>query len=524
MSGKNTLSNEMQKLNAGLEQHKAGNLSAAESLYTEALAINPNSADSLYFLALIKIDLQKNTEARHYLEKLLTIAPNFTDAYSLLGDILFDIKDYKTAIEHYHTALRSDPDNPELLFNIGMCYFLEYPKGEKNPSKGYIERVVELCPDYAEAHARLAGIFIREGNIEKASSYNAKALDLDPNLAEGYFNSARISVEKNDIKTALQSYNKILTLDPGNKKAVYLVSEAHLTIGNFEEGWDGFQNIADYHSWFYLRDRSKLWQGEPLDGKRMYVYAGGGGFGDTIMCSRYIRNLKEMGATVICQTGEPLVRLIENSQLGADLVIANDSVHEDDFDYHSSFYCLLPHFRPSYQTDNYRDGYLLADHKKTQEYKEKYFNNPDLKVGVFWASSNRDWRSLNLQDFYPLCRLQGVKVYSLQKGDGIEDLDELPPDITVTDLGRTFEDFSDTAAAIKNLDLVISVDSSVIHLSGSLGKHALLLLPYRPDFKWQLTAKDSYWYSSVEIIRQQNSKSWQNCIDDVITRISLLIK
>ena len=226
--------------------------------------------------------------------------------------------------------------------------------------------------------------------------------------------------------------------------------------------------------------------------KTIYVYAEQG-FGDTIMFSRYIPLLENISKKVIFRPQVQLKELFENNF--PNVKILDDSIADEDiqFDAHIPLLSLPLMFKTDLSSIPFSEGYLKADPDKINFYKNKYFCNEKYKIGIFWNADHRyvPEKSISLSYFYRFAQLQNIELYSLQKGYGREQLKDLPDSIKITDMGAGFNDYSDTAAAIANLDLLITVDTSVAHLAGAMNKPRLVIASCRTEWRWMLDREDT---------------------------------
>jgi len=295
----------------------------------------------------------------------------------------------------------------------------------------------------------------------------------------------------------------------------------YLLSGNFKRGWEEYEWRLKTISVLPLK-KSK-WTGGTLKDRIILVHSEQG-FGDTFQFVRYLPLLHEKFSAkkVLFLPPEGLEQLLRESELGAKILDA--SISEEAIDYDTNIHLLsLPRiFKTDLENIPYgRKRYFKANEKKVASYKKGYFRTNKLKVGIFWQGSpglklDRH-RSVPLHHFYPLCRLPDVKIYSLQKGHGIEQLEDLPEGGEITNLGETFKDFADTAAAIENLDIVITVDTAIGHLSGGLGKKTWILLPSYMEWRWHPGIDYSPWYKDVKLFRHKElgRKDW----DEMMHRV-----
>jgi len=187
-------------------------------------------------------------------------------------------------------------------------------------------------------------------------------------------------------------------------------------------------------------------------------------------------------------------------------------------------YCL----KANSENVPFKDKYLKVDPEKVDYYRKKYFQTDKFKVGIFWQGRKEykddNNRSIPLEYFLKLSQIKDVKLFSFQKGYGIEQLEDISERIEIINLGETFNDFLDTAAAIENLDLFITIDTSVAHLSAALNKPTWILLSYVPEWRWGLTGETSYWYNSVELFRQRDPGNWDELLNRVTKKLNNILR
>jgi len=320
-----------------------------------------------------------------------------------------------------------------------------------------------------------------------------------------------------------ESINKIISNlgepEKLNHADKMLLGISNLLLGNFETGWKYFEHrdgciIPD----FVKTTNIPAWNGESLEDKTIFVYFSDG-YGDTLQFVRYLPILNAMGAKVLCFTQPELTDLLRQSDLKAKF--------SSDFpiaDYHVSL-MSLPYFLKA-RLDNipFKSGYIKAPPEKVKYYKDNYFNNKKFKIGIVWQCRNLDddgrFRTIHdISLINNLPKIEGIEIYSLQKSKGTLELDEQIKESGFIDIGQTFKDWTDTAAAVENMDLIICVDTSVGHLAGAMGKPTWFLLPCLPDWRWLLDTNKSYWYDSVKLFRQTEPYKWDDVINQVYTEL-----
>ena len=293
------------------------------------------------------------------------------------------------------------------------------------------------------------------------------------------------------------------------------------------EGWKEYQRRYDDLDTINYPYYSKktLWDGSSFAGKTLFVRYQQG-LGDNIQFVRYLSMVKERGGTVIYETKKPLTDLLRRLGGIDELVAAScNGRPAASFDLHVSLLDLPRVFGTTIETIPSNVPYLYAYPAKVESWRNRIVRK-DLTVGIVWAGGaahrNDRNRSCTLADFAPLAEIDGIQLYGLQKGNGSKQADMSSDEIIVRNLGEEFEDFTDTAAAIENMDLVVSVDTSVLHLAGAMGKPVWALLPFAPDWRWMLKRQDSPWYPTMRLFRQKSPGCWSDVFDGVKKGLQVL--
>jgi hypothetical protein len=241
------------------------------------------------------------------------------------------------------------------------------------------------------------------------------------------------------------------------------------------------------------------------------------GFGDTIQFCRYAPLVAERGATVMVECQPPLVALLKSLAGVKQVVPRGDPL--PDFDVHCPLLGLPLRFGTTVETIPARVPYLHADERRVARWREKIGQGVGVRVGIAWAgaagNANDQRRSLTLSSFAPLAQIEGVRWYSLQKGDAAKQTEHPPQGMHLFDFTSDLNDFADTAALVANLDLLVCVDTAVAHLGGALGKPVWTLLPFCPDWRWMLGREDSPWYPTMRLSRQPARGDWLSVLQRV---------
>lgn len=517
--------NILENLNIALKLHQEGSLQQAESIYKQVLEADPCNPDALHLLGLIFNSNKDFNNAKNYIEKAISISPSL-NYYVSLAKVYTCQNNIAEAINCYKTILSLKPDFVEVYNTLGNL--LSDLNRTDEATECYLD-AIKIKPDYVEAYYNLGNTLLKNDNIEAAKSFYIHALTLKQDYAEAYYNLGVTFHFENNVQEAIKHYEKAISLKPDYLEAYYSLATAYLIEKNFEKGWKVYRQLRHLKQEKFKIEESLLktqWQGESLEGKTIYVYHEQGS-GDTIFCARYLPVLNSMGAKVICKPQAGLEKLFRQSGLMAEII--DNHIDESDltFDTHIPMYYLLSILNVNKDNIPLTSGYLKADKEKVEYYKKKFFNNDKFKVGIVWQGSpdfkNDKKRSVSLEQLYSLANISNIKLYSLQKGVGEEQLLRLPDSMEIPGLGSSFSDFSDTAAAINNLDLIISVDTSIAHLAGALGKATWMLVPYAPDWRWFLNTDECIWYKSLKLFRQTEPGNWPEVIDKIHKSLDTLV-
>lgn len=438
------------------------------------------------------------------------------DAYYRIGVLLQDHNELDEAIKSYEKAIAVDPYMADAYYNSGVAY---QKKGMLQEAIASYQRVLDLNPNHEKANLNF-GISLKDmGQYDAAGKYFERAVQINPEYDIAYYNMGNISYFKGRFEEARQLYEKAVAITPEYADAHWNIALIDLLLGNYKDGWKGYEWRWRIEGLDLKREMSiPLWDGADISGKRLIIVAEQG-FGDTIQFVRYIPMVRERGVQVFFQCQKELIPLLQNLRDIHEVCEFGSPLPETDF------YCHLLSLPCIFDTtlENIPSSipYILSFEFQIKKWEERITNNADkLKVGIVWAGNQelaRPYydRSCTLQDFLPLIGSEDVAFYSLQKGDAASELNENPGSSKVIDYTEEIHDFSDTAGLLHNLDLVISVDTAVAHLTGAIGKPVWTLLPFIPDWRWMLDRNDSPWYPTMRLFRQPSPGDWKSVISEV---------
>ena len=449
------------------------------------------------------------------------------------------------AIKSYQQIIRIDPSHHEVFFNLGLVLL---KVGKISAAVNSISISIKIKPDFYAGYLKLAEIYEKQKMFDEADKYFQLALNSNPNsydlqndyglflkrtnqyeLSEKIFrqlvnsepeipkyhgNLANVLQKQLKIDEALSYYNKAIELEPNYYEAIFSRSLVLLQAGKYIKGWNDYE-VRWRLPYLKMKQLPKpLWQGEDISGKKLLVW-NEQGFGDTIQMYRFLKILQEMNIHVIFQCQQELFRLFDENEM-QDQLILEPNFDIIEYDFHVPMMSLPNILKIASNNIPLSKGYL--------EYHDNAlpFNTQKnkLNIGFVWKGnvkfSNDINRSLSLEYFKQLSQNEHIQLYSMQFGDNPE-LKQFP---AIIDLSKMIGDFHDLAKIIKNLDLIISVDTATIHLAGALGKKSFLLLPFSPDWRWGLEQSVSSWYDSVKIFRQKSPGDWHSVFDVIIPELN----
>lgn len=507
------------KLNKAINFYIKKDYYNAEKLIKLILQENNKIAEAWYYWALIACNFKKNVIALELINKAISLKPieQFVISKCI---ILYNLEDYKELEKNSIALIKINP-SAQNYSNLGVAYTRQ---GEFDKAIACSQEAIALSPTFVPAYNNWGLALKNKNKYEEAINYYLKGLKLNPDFVDLNYNIAICYKDTMQFDKAIEFYQKTLELNPNYSDAYLNLSIAYLLNKNFKEGFD-----------FYEKRYIKLvepcpsvkkpkWNGELLEGKTIYVLCEQG-YGDSIQFIRFIKDLKKFGATKIlfkCQEG--LEQLFKESNLNIEIIKQSTPDEELNFDYYTLLLSLPYHLKINEYNIHSRTQYLKANKKKVSTYKRKYFNNNKYKIGIVWQGSpthkGDNKRSLSLENFYPIFDFQNVQFYSLQKDYGSEQLINLPQNYNIINISESFENYSDTAAAIENLDLVITIDSSVAHLAGALGKEVWIILPEELEWRWFLDEDLTVWYSSARLFRPEFNKNRSKVIDRILEALN----
>lgn len=511
--------------NLGLALMEKGQAQTAANVYRRALQLDPALAETHNNLGYALRELGFPEQAVNHYQHAVTLHPNHAEAWNNLGTALSALEHLDEAVAAYQRALAIRPDFAMALNNLGLI--LQQRK-QLDESIALHLRALEIQPNLAEAHSNLSLAYTRQGKHQEALTSCRKALEIK-RTPEFLNNLGTLLKDEGNYGQAESCYRQAIELKPDYVEAHFNLALIHLVWGDFRQGWNEYE--WRYHPGRNVNDRVKLpalrqpmWQGEALAGKTLLIYPEQG-FGDIIQFCRFTKQLKQAGICIWLAAPPELDALLHTLPWVDRVISRNQEILEAKFDYWTFVMSLPKYLAGTLDAIPANTPYLFADPAKTAAWRKRLSTTIGdcRRIGLVWAgrpTHNKDSsRSMRLADLAPLAALPNACFVSLQKGE--RSMEAAPTGMELLHLGSELKDFSDTAALLEALDLLICVDTSVAHLAGALGKPAWVLLPYVPDWRWLLEREDTPWYPTLRLFRQPASGDWANVLERVAVELAI---
>ena len=440
----------------------------AVKCFEKAAALEPKSAPARVNLAKLLHEKGEVARAEIALSQAIALDPNYAAAWSELGMIRLEQSNAADALPMLQNADRLRPGDGETLNNVGIAHLA---LGQFDEAIASLRQAVELLPNLAAAHTNLGNALHEAGMFDAAKQSHARAIEIQPDFAEAHFN----------------------------------LGIAQLLTGDFERGWKEYAHRAP--SPLEPKDRPR-WDGSPLARKTILLYPEQG-MGDTIQFIRFAPALKAQGARVVFGCPAPLIRLL-GTCAGIDQILP-DRAPLPPVDCYAPLLSLPGLLGVNPTTTPAEVPYIFPPSAMIEDWRARLAGVAGFRVGIAWQGNPKHkgdrQRSVPLEQFEPLAQMEGVRLVSLQQGFGVEQIAARAGRLQVHDPGD-LPDFLETAALMRCLDLVVTVDSAIAHVAGALGVPAWVMLPRVPDWRWLLDREDTPWYPSVRLFRQERMGEW----------------
>lgn len=556
------------KLEQALDEQRRGNLDRAKELYREILKKDPNNFDATHLLGVIHYqkkdfetavklikkslefrpdeksalnnlgnalsDLKKYDESIRCFTKAISRDENYVDAYSNRALSYFQLENYRESFLDAERALKINPNHPSAIFTKAM---LKKQWGMYDDAQSLFLKYLEYKPNHPDALNNLCLIFRETGNIDKALDYANKTITLYPKFPEAFSNRGLIKKEFRDYHGALKDLQTAVSLKPDLWEGLWNQAAIYLMLGHFEKGWElyEYRRYVKAYKYHFPNLPDPVWTGkESIKNKKIFVYSEQG-LGDCIHFCRYVKKVAELGAEVYVGASKGLENLFKQLE-GAHVIIDEKSM-VPLMDFQVSMLSLPNVFKTTEETIPWDGPYLFADKTESLKWKEKLSSYKRKRIGIVWASGYREefpeLLIAYLRKTMPFEMLEGLQgldadLFSLQKGNPSEEnfkkiQQEGNDKLGIVNLADDIKSFSDTAAIIENLDVVISVCTSTAHLAAAMGKPTYILIEYDACWRWLLDKETTNWYPSAKLIRQVSPGNWESVMQQLRPKLENFI-
>jgi tetratricopeptide (TPR) repeat protein len=499
----------------GILLRHTGRDAEAEESFRRAIRLRPDFAPAHVNLGVLLLDRERLDEATAAFERAHRLRPAAADTHYYLGAVARERYQRDAAEAAFNRALALDPRHAAALSMLGI---LRQEAGQLAEAEQLFRRAVAADPAYVEARINLGAVLSRQRRDAEALALAEETLALAPNSADAVNNRGTLWEVEADFDQALAWYERALALDPLHPDANFNHGRLLLHLDRWAEGWEGYEwrlkNKRQKRAFF----RSVMWDGSPLEGKTLVLHAEQG-LGDTIQFCRYAPLMAERGGTVVLAVQPPLRRLLGDlpgaascHDVGAGAV--------PPFDFLMPLASLPRLYQTTRATIPATPGYLRAPEEAVARWRTRLApTGAGLRIGLAWGGnpeqSNDRNRSATLSAFLPLLEVPGTRFYNLQVGPRVAEIAEHGLGDRLIDLSPHLTDFAETAAAMTVLDLMITVDTSVAHLAGALGRPSWVALTFLPDWRYHRSGADNPWYASQRLFRQPRRGDWASVVAEI---------
>jgi tetratricopeptide (TPR) repeat protein len=492
----------------------------AEALecFDRAVTLDPGFAIACHNRGNALQRLERYADAIASYALAINLQPALAEAHREQGSALLALKMHDAALACYDRAITLKTDDCDAHFGRGCA--LARLNRHDNAVLAY-RRALEIKPQGLGILNNLAVSLHEDGQLQAAKDCFEEILRRQPKFPHAQTNLGRLLQQMDRVEESLVRYDTALALDPGWENATWNKSQALLALGRYREGWELFETGLKPDKWRGIAVDSRRWDGSPFPGKTLLIRSEQG-LGDTLQFVRYAALCKERGGKVMVLCEKPLLRLLNNCPY---IDAAVNEVRQEEFDYQIAMLSLPHVFGTTLEDVPAAIPYLYCDPELREQWATRLAGSAAPKVGLVWAGNPREHqpdaqridqrRSISLAQMQPLLDVDGIDFYSLQLGNAGNQIDALGLRERIVDPTPQIADFMDTAALMHSLDLVICVDTSVVHLAGGLGRPVWVLSRFDACWRWLRNKPSNPWYPSARIFGQPSAGDWDSVIAQV---------
>jgi tetratricopeptide (TPR) repeat protein len=494
--------------------YREGALDQARQCCLAALRQSPDDARALFLMASVAADAKQIDDGLQWARRAIRARPRDASAHYALGRVWEAAGRYAEAESSYRASVALDPTNAKAHNNLGAVLHI---RGRLEEALDCYRKALQLDPAQPQANQNYAAIVNDPGAQQAAIEGYLRQTAANQNDAAAFRHLANVYFEQGRKEEALAGLERAIALEPDDANSHFAKASLLLSLGKYAEGWkeyewrwrtEAFKSPA-------VRFPQPMWDGDKLDAQ--VLMHGETGFGDMLQFVRYAPLVAQRCAGVILECQPQLKSLLAGLDGVTQLVAQGEPL--PPFAAHIPL-IRLPHvFGTTLEDIPWRGAYVHADSARIAEWRAALQPGAGLKVGLAWTGNPQNLgnpkRSITLAELAPLARVPGVRFYSLQKGAGAEQAVAASSSIRLVDLTGRIRDFSDTAALIELLDVVITIDTSIAHLAGALAVPTWVMLSHSPDWRYHLERSDNPWYPTMRLFRQPRASDWASVVEQV---------
>ncbi len=506
---------------------QAGDSQAASASFERAVESDPGFCEALLNLGSLSRECGRIDEARAYLRRAIQLRPDVAEGHFFLGNLEGAESNWPLAIGCYENAVRLNPNMAVAQARLGAALQTQKKLGA---AMARYRIAIQLQGDYGEAYFNLGTALAELGRIDEAVEQYELAAHHTPDFIAAHINLGAIYQDRGQEEQALEHIERALAIDPDAADPHFNRALILLRRGELTAGWVDYQARLRLPTFPVRLREEPLWDGAPIPGKTLLVHAEQG-LGDTLQFIRYLPFAEQLSGKVVLQVQDVLVPLLK--QATVDPIFQDALYGYDDplppFDYQIPIMSLPGVAGTTMDNIPAPIPYLSIGEESIQNWRQRLSDLGGFRVGIVWKGSSTHTsdkaRSIPLAEFAPLARVRGVSLLSLQKRDGLEQLEGIDFLVRLLDddWDRTAGPFVDTAAIMKNLDLVITADTAAAHLAGALGVPVWVALGTRADWRWVLEREDTPWYPTMRLFRQTRAGDWTEVFSRIAAALQELI-
>ena len=497
------------ELDAAEALMNAGRVPEAVTILAKFVARKPRESRALHLLGIACALTGERGKAEEYLRRAMTLKPRSASILTDLAALLTSTKRDLEALPLLESARQRDPDLALAQFYSGVALA---NLARHDEALETFNRLSAKEPFNIVYQQNCAALLAELDRSEEADAIADRLLAAAPAMSEALLVKAVTATSRGDFTKAVAICDRIVARDRNFARATFHRGYVNLLTGRMAAGWPDYEARIQRDAVQPPLSGVPQWSGEPLKGRSLLVYAEQG-LGDTLMMCRYLPIAAEQGAQVSFLTRRSMFRILRGIAGGIKCL---DAVPADrTFDFQIGVMSLPFRFGTDLETVPARTPYLFAEPEKVEQWKQ-VIGVGGFRVGIAWQGNPNVridlGRSIPLREFFPLSQLSGIRLISLQKDNGLDQLAGLPNGMQVERLGTEFDGgpdaFVDTAAVMQNLDLIVTSDTAIAHLAGALRRPVWVALKRVPEWRWLLDRADSPWYPDMRLFRQAKAGNW----------------